>query len=84
MTYKNIQNINFDYRQISTKCVCVFFIIVVGYVSSFVNMLEGVCVCVCVIRVCVFVCVCICHEGVCVCVIKVCVCVSLGFVCVYL
>ena len=63
MTYKNIQNINFDYRQISTKCVCVFFIIVVGYVSSFVNMLEW-CVCVCVWLgfVCVCVCVCVCHE----------------------
>jgi len=67
MRYNNIQNLNFDYRKISTSTVvCIAYNIhdIQGHQQLFVCV--SLCVCVCLfVCVCVCMCVCVC---VCVCV----------------
>jgi len=93
MTYKNIQNLNFDYRQISTSTiVCIAYYIhhIQGHQQLSMCVCVSLCVCVCVsvclsmcVCVSVLVCECVC-VSLCVCVcVCLCVCVSLC-VCIWL
>ena len=78
MTYKNIQNLNFDYKQISTSTVvCIEYYI--HDIQEHTRTSTVVCVCVSVsVCVCVYVCVSLC---VCVCM---CLCLCLCMcVCLY-